>query len=87
MSEQAILTNYSVYVVAEILALLNIKLEHVIATGVALTDDMIAEKADQLVLMCKKAAQLEGRRKVRSVEEKDILPKDVCDKSRSDGRC
>ena len=63
MSEQAILTNYSVYVVAEILALLNIKLEHVIATGVALTDDMIAEKADQLVLMCKKAAQLEGHSK------------------------
>ena len=53
MSEQAILTNYSVYVVAEILALLNIKLKHVIDTGVALTDDMIAEKADQLVLMCK----------------------------------
>ena len=69
MSEQAILTNYSVYVVAEILALLNIKLKHVIDTGVALTDDMIAEKADQLVLMCKKAAQLEGRRKVRSSKD------------------
>ena len=69
MSEQAILTNYSVYVVAEILALLNIKLKHVIDTGVALTDDMIAEKADQLVLMCKKAAQLEGHGKVRSSKD------------------
>ena len=60
MSE--ILSNYSVYVVAEILALMNIKLKHVIDNGVAFPVDMIAEKADQLVLMCKKAAQLDGRK-------------------------
>ena len=63
MSE--ILSNYSVYVVAEILALMNIKLKHVIDNGVAFPVDMIAEKADQLVLMCKKAAQLDGRKKLR----------------------
>ena len=73
MSEQAILTHYSLYVVAEILALLNINLEHVIDTGVALTMDVIAEKADQLVLMCKKAAKLEGRRKLRSSRSKDTV--------------
>ena len=49
MSE--ILSNYSVYVVAEILALMNIKLKHVIDNGVAFPVDMIAEKADQLVLI------------------------------------
>ena len=72
MSEQAILTNYSVYVVAEILALLNIKLEHVIKSGVAFTMDVIAKKADQLVLMCKKAAKLDGRKLIKS-RSKDMV--------------
>ena len=71
MSE--ILSNYSVYVVAEILALMNIKLKHVIDNGVAFPVDMIAEKADQLVLMCKKAAQLDGRKKLRLSRSKDMV--------------
>ena len=41
---------------------------------VAFNVDMISEKADQLVLMCKKAAQLDGRRKkLRIARSKDMV--------------
>ena len=71
MPEQARLTHYSVYVVGRILTMLNIKLEHVIDTGATFTIADIAEKADQLIIMCEKAAQLDGRGKVRSILHED----------------
>ena len=53
------------------MTMLNIKLEHVIDTGATFTIAEIAEKADQLIIMCEKAAQLDGRGKVRSILHED----------------
>ena len=71
MPKHVRLTQYSVYVVGRILSMLNIKIEHVIDTGATFTIDEIAEKADQLILMCETASRLDGRDKVRSTVDED----------------